>query len=670
MAIHWQIPFKSLRAGTNYLVNIYDETYSAATPIRLRGGINTVTTVEDNSDDEFEPIRKHSGNFVVVDDGKDANGNAWNWRSILPNTDTDRPVTITTLQGTLCWCGFMQAQNFGFTLFGGTQEREFPLQCPLTILECFNINYQQVAVKNFAYLLKVITDSIPEICRPTSFVIQGGADAQAWLLKMIDWQNFVSESSGGSSISARFSMYQCLEDMCRFWGWTARIQKKTMYLTMADDTAEPNWLTLTAAQLTTMANGDAAGTTSGTFTDIAPTGNIFASTNNDDYQQRGPSKALVTADANPGSADLLFFAPDSVVKQMEQLGWQGSEAYGDKYVTFTNDLASFNTPLQQGQSTSNYGLYNLVRRMESLQDTDGEVSAVLRIKQQKTSDPPAISLNSIYQHCFNTGYFRIRGNVYRGADRLDAVSERNKALGIKAGDKYTFVRLGIGESRENAMWYNGNQWTSVQSYFKVTIGNTDDILYAVSQSGNFTRGIIPVDNLYGSIFFDIEGDSNLDNIDGVAKFEIADFKLEFERTNQVVHHSPIDKSSRVEQQKYEDSNTNHVRDEFAADCIFASDNNMVFGYGVIINPDGSYMQTVPYGSAMARPEQHLATRVVNFWQNSRRRLQLDLRADIASIEAISPQHHLTIDGTYLYPISISRNWADDVVNVILLEMDE
>ena len=55
---------------------------------------------------------------------------------------------------------------------------------------------------------------------------------------------------------------------------------------------ETNWLYMTYANLTTMAGGTAAGTTSDTFTttnlDTTNSGDIFASTGNDEYVQRGP----------------------------------------------------------------------------------------------------------------------------------------------------------------------------------------------------------------------------------------------------------------------------------------------------------------------------------------------------------------------------------------------
>lgn len=150
MAIHWQIPFKSLRSGTDYTVNVYQSGYSG-NAIVLKGGAEPFSTQEDDSDDMFTPIRTHSGYLRIVDDGFAANGTtAFDWLSFLPSTDTDRPVTLTDGSGNIVWQGFMQAQNFGGTLYGNPQVREFPVQCPLTILEGYDINSQNKEIRNFA----------------------------------------------------------------------------------------------------------------------------------------------------------------------------------------------------------------------------------------------------------------------------------------------------------------------------------------------------------------------------------------------------------------------------------------------------------------------------------------------------------------------------------------
>jgi hypothetical protein len=155
MAIHWTIPFKSLRSGTLFTVNIHDASYSGNS-IPLKGAAQPFTTEESQEEDQFMPIRTQSGYIRIFDNGKDASGNAFNWKSLLPETDTDRPVTLTDGGGNIVWQGFMQAQNFSGALYGNPQEREFPVQCSLTVCQGADINFQEKSIHNFAYLLKTI----------------------------------------------------------------------------------------------------------------------------------------------------------------------------------------------------------------------------------------------------------------------------------------------------------------------------------------------------------------------------------------------------------------------------------------------------------------------------------------------------------------------------------
>lgn len=154
MAIHWQIKFKSLRAANgneDYTVSIYDSDYTGD-PITLKGGAEPFVTQEDDDEDIFTPVRTWSGYIRILDDGKDANGNAFNWKDLVPSTDVDRPVTLTSGNFVL-WQGFMQAQNFSGTIYGNPQEREFPVQCPLTVLSVNDISTQEREMKNFGYVI-------------------------------------------------------------------------------------------------------------------------------------------------------------------------------------------------------------------------------------------------------------------------------------------------------------------------------------------------------------------------------------------------------------------------------------------------------------------------------------------------------------------------------------
>ena len=672
MAIHWQIPFKSLRSGTDYTVNIYDSTHSG-NPVVLKGGAQPFTTQEDDNDDMFTPIRTQSGYIRIVDDGKDANGNTWNWKDMLPNTDTDRPVTLTS-GGTVLWQGFMQAQNFGGVLYGNPQEREFPIQCALTTLEGTDINYTQKEIQNFAYLLNYIVSSIPTISIDNIYV-QGGSDAQAWLLKRIDWQNFVDVDSEGN-LSARYNLFQCLEDMCRFWGWTARTFRKNLYLTRVDD-ATTTFLTLTRAQLTTMSGGSTAGG-SASFSSVTLSGDIFASISNNDYRQRGPNKATVKANGNTGDTEMVKAFPNSVVDTMTAGGtylvngggFGGSSGNGLRY---TNDITSFTASLMAGQCQSTYATFNV------MSTTNGEPKNVIRILKSfsSTSATAYASLYTVYEHVYSGGMITISGTIYRGGDLYQNYGDG------ETGSEHMYMRVGIGKTRASAVWFTPsgglgpsrweNTWSSTMTAFKVPIGNKEDVL---------TQIVAPT-KCSGLLFVDIIGSDDLSEVSGQRSFDLADFTVTCLRnnkyyeitTNEYGNFASIKTRDFSETREYKSENQNNVRQEWNADCIYASDNDMSFGYGVLINADDGYMTGYNYGGLglLTYPEQHLANRVTAYWASAKRKIETELRTNVSigtgiTVGDISPQYKLTLDSTLSHPISICREWRDDVTKLTLIEL--
>lgn len=653
MSNNYTITFKSLRAGTTYVVNIGGGTGNA---IPLKGGAQPFMTQEDDSEDLFTPVRTQSGYLRIVDDGKDANGNAFDWKDLVPETDTARPVTLTA-GGTTVWVGFMQAQNFGSVLYGNPQEREFPIQCPLTVTECTDINYQQTSIQNFAYLLKQIVDCIPSACRPANVYMQGGSDAQALLLKCIDWQNFVSKDAE-DVLSARFNMYQCLEDMCRFWGWTARMHGTDMFLTASDEGA--SWLKLTHSQLTTMAGGSSAGTTV-SFSTLALSGDIFASADNNDYLQRGCRKATVTGNGNSADEDVLFAFPSSVEKTMIAGG-----NYRSDDVLYTTDITSFTSALMTGSCATNKATFN-----KMLVGTGGSFGTqatgtrqeydVIKIKDDYSGTALA-SMQTVYEHSFydtNTpnGGFDYGGlymnfDVFRNGERYEDYDNNG------SGKYHIKVRIGIGTSRANALWYNGSTWSSTVSDITIRVGDEKAPANMLDINTNHA-------NMKGLLFVDFMGSSDIPAVNGKRRFEIVNFAVQFRRR---VYSWLFNTDKRADNREYTATNASKLTDEASVDCIFASENDLEFGYGVVLNPDGTHMTGYNYGGSQTatHPEQHLADRIVGYWNQARRRMRVDLRLD--AITAPTPQNKVTIDSSTMYPVAISHEWRDDVITLTLLEL--
>lgn len=692
MAKNYSISFKSLRAGTVYTLNIGGGTGSA---VPLKGGAAPFETQEADDDDFFIPLRTHTGYIRIVDDGFAADGvTAFDWKDLVPDTDFSRPVTLTA-GSTVVWQGFMQAQNFSGTLYGNPQEREYPVQCPLSALSACDVDGTNRELKNFAYLIQQafanITSAGISISR---YIFQGGASARNWLMMLIDWQNMIMASDDG--ISSKYDNQRAIQDVCQFWGWSCRANGSDIIFSCADDrTNMPDALILTQSQLDTLATGVSSGSVETFFSAVTMSGNIFAGVENDDLRVRGFSRAMVTADGNPADKSVIGFAPTPVEKDMKSRS-SYTETDGDKMVYYTADLTSFTYDYFTGSCRGGYATFNIADVRESYTAASGNTGDVIRIRRSWSSDSATAyaQMQTSFHHSFydaggivfySDGGFTLKGEIWRKATKLEDHDDN----GI--GNKTMKMRLGIGTSRGNALWFNGSSWGSSVSAFTVAVGSTDGKFYIKTTSGSMTtlREVIPTNQQYlmGILYVEFLGSSDIDETDGQRSFDIRDFSIEFTRNTTTRQESvSINLSQgyifggarkysvleRADSREYVAKNSNKVRNEWNFDNIYASDNDMQNGYGVVLNTNGTQMGKQTYGTTQKFPEQHLCDRVAAYWATAKRELRLMLRTD--QISNVTPQNTVgfndtaTFGSTIFYPIAISHNWRDDITYITLLQL--
>ena len=681
MAKNYTISFMSLRAHTVYTVNIGGGT-GAAVP--LKGGAEPFTTQESTDDDPFCPIRTQTGYFRIVDDGLDANGNAFDWKDLIPATDTSRPVTLTHQSGgstVIDWQGFMQAQTFAGALYGNPQEREFPVHCVLSSLSKYDIPTNETALRNFAYLLRLfITSSGITI---NQIIVQGGSDAQQWMLAMVDWRNFMNV--GKQNYTPKYKFYDILEDICRFWGWTCRTYKQNIYLTMADDTAEQSYLTLTMANLETMAGGAAAGTVTSSIPSVTLSGDIFASTKNDDIQVLGFSKATVKADANKETT-IFEFAPQSVVDTMEANGytWVSEDGNYIGYFT-TQEINGFTSNSLIGGSSSK-GAYARRQLFGDENEGDANVVDVMLFKDWAdintntnpwTVGTPYITLQTVFETAFSAGSLKITGTPYDGSE-----SKANTGAA-----RLFIAAIGIGHTKSTAKWLQVKNTISPTYYGWTT--EKIPVLISVNWAPSLRVGAIspmqenyaffsigdsiPVpDDLYGYLYIDIYGTYDISGggtrITQNGKWQLANLKVEYSREKIEVSSNGYRKvvRDRNDQKEYTAENQNAANDKWNADCIFASDNDMEYGYGLMLKGNGEYLKTAPFGGVQEIPEQHLANRVAAYGATSKKQYTLELRSN--AISEITPINKVSFNSTNCQPVSIGHDWRDDVTQIKMLEL--
>ena len=670
---NYKIIFKSLRSGETYTANIGG---GDGQPIQLKGGATPFVTQEDSDEEMFMPLRTQTGTLSIIDDGYGEGTDvetALDWHDLLPTTDTERPVTLTDSQGNVMWQGFMQAIDYSGTLYGNPQERNFPIQCVLMAMSAVDIPVTN-GIVNFAKIIRDAFASVP--FQFERYVFQGGSDARQWLMKKVMWQNFLNEDSNGS-FTAKYNYQQVLQDICQYWGWTCRTYRRQVIFTAIDDSdTEPNAFVLTQTQLDSLASGTDIGRRGSveTFASSLTPGDIFASADNDEIQVRGFSKATVHADCNKAS-NVMEFAPKVVDDILENAGgysWTGEDMRG----YFSTPLVTqFTTDIMDGRGSDGGGFCR--RQVYTSEEAETADTQDMIILPSVDGHPGwvtgSVQIDWKRQMMYNAGRLEINGNVFQGYQIFDAKQTDNWRI---------TMRLGIGQTRARAMWfYYGYDITTgsitygwranANSSFQVNIANgrIDGLVaYNIMQLGalQFLSYIpIPDDSaMFGNLYIDILGIEDMN-------FEIGNLSVGYSRNRVVVDTQGTRGRTMTTERKdrvdYTASNIQKAVAEWDIDNIFASDKNgeMAFGFGLVMNADYTFMQKAKHGSTQQEPEQVVADRVASFWSKARKMLRTQLQSQ--DIEA-TPRTLVNInDGTY-YPLSISHDWRDDVVELLMVEL--
>lgn len=695
MARNYSITFKSLRTGDIYTVTIGGGT---GAPVPLKGGASPFVTSEDADEDMFVPLRTQSGYIRILDDGYAADGvTAFDWKDLLVRTNTERPVTLTMVPagetaGTIVWQGFMQSQNFSGELYGNPQEREFPVQCPLSSLVGGSIPTDVYELKNFAWIIATLVTSVQTGSSPAgdtagtvafqSFAFQGGTDARAWLLNKVDWRNFLHEVEG--SLVPKYDAQEVLTDICRFWGWTCRIEKQTVVFSRMGDLYEQDWITFTKAEMLSLGSGSGTAST----TDVVVlSGDIFASTDNEEMMIRGVKRAVVKVDVNADETTFKF-APEDLENEMgEPSVWvqtPDEDQVGYYKTTPTKKSLDGNTMTASVVRENTDDGFERRTIFSSADTEDGETVDSILIRsdyvQSAGVGQPLICLTSKRAMAYGGGSLGFRGTIYKEAKPFnDSVAKAS-----------LHARVGIGMTRLSAKWfylYANDGDINVHIYSGWSLDSSTEFLIGIRGSsvqgakinvspvsyGELTMGFgkIPVEEgLYGYLYIDILGGNFIG-----WPFEIADFEVTYSKEETVLPQTGGSsarprtiKEKLVTERSYDANNSNTVEDKWNADCIFATDNNCEYGYGLILSPTGGFVKTVSYNGSSQQPEQHLANSVAAFGNKARRMLKMELRKGVGNVDAVAATKKVSLGGGAWYPIAIDHDWRDDVKVVTIMEL--
>lgn len=676
MAIHWQIPFKSLRSGTDYVVNIYDSDYSG-NAIVLDPGAQPFVTQEDDNDDEFAPIRTQTGYIRIIDHDVAADGvTPFNWKDLVPISATSRPVTLTT-GDTVVWRGYMQPQTFSGTLFGNPQQREFPICCALSVLQGFDYDITSSDIVSFGELLSNILEKTDDF---TSAVIQGGNVVDSWLQKAFSTRNLLEEDEN-NQVVPRYSYLSVLEDVCRFFGWTCRVMGSKAYFTCADDLLKQPFVEYDTPGLYYTGHGS-TGLGTAVNWQTATLGNIFASNSNDDVVLPGIRKAVITADINE-SPDIIEVPYDSIAELYagnsvttttygtevtKYLFTKKAAVANEHTLTFPWTVIDFGPGgsfTEDGNTFYYFASEHIYEYYEEPLNYKHSYNFTTNIyvEGDHPNDGYLVSMRTRSGYSLSNGMIVISANTY--IDAHDTTDDYKHITYVGNGSLYATLKIG------NKYW-NGTAWQTTWARFEIPIGKEGSavgeqgiggIITNRTLSSNFPDyegfGVPVSGNMGGIVEFTIDGfyDAAYPYMHGNRGLAVENLKLQFLR--------PF-VPSQTDRNVYKSNGSNNFTDEPTYDLIFASDNNNQFGCGIILNADGSYCSDIDYTDGTTQhPEQHTVDRMGTYYSRTRRMIHTDVQSNL--LGAISPIYKVTIDDTVMHPIAISRNWRDDVIRLALLE---
>jgi hypothetical protein len=275
--------------------------------------------------------------------------------------------------------------------------------------------------------------------------------------------------------------------------------------------------------------------------------------------------------------------------------------------------------------------------------------------------------------------FMVRSkHIHNYSRGVFAISAQTCQVFISGGSRQQFIgnghltcRLAIGNK-----WWNGSSWQSSKTTFNIPIGSegqaegpgTGKIIDNRSLNGIYNEyegyGVPIGEAMGGVVEFHILG-VTLDDTHGyINEVEINGLSMKFVREKALSIYS--DRSVNV----YTQNNSSAFPEARDIDTIFASDNGNAFGLGIIITTSGTYADSIVYSykasGGMERPEDHLVRRMADYLSTTHVKTLADLRTDAVTVNPYTMVESAGADTSY--PLSISRNWRDDVTTVVMVEV--
>lgn len=504
-AKRWKMAFAA-KDNTVYTAYIYDEGWSGSVTT-LTPSANPFETQENTDDDAFTPVRTSTGyiRFIVTD------------LSVIDqfmcNAIDGRYVALTILVGgseVTVWHGYVQARTFNCRWDCAPYEIEFPLVSCLGLLAdmpytpdkafmCLGYAIKKACTNNYMDFVTwhtPVRSAVNDLSAKLNDKIFGSIEGSPWVQHIGYNANIAFPPDSRSCLSV-------IEEICRYFGWTAYERAKDLYFVSVNGTTAYEY---------------------GSFADITSSGTVVAT---------GTETAAAIALPQVVSANnsRRFLNGYGYFEISEQLGVPLNPINFD-----ISQATPSGTQILSGRPDCLYINYGSVSNdyIIAVESTTGDILSTLstdygcQLVRIKTTDDWALFIENESRDDFNPALVIRKGTVEKEAyfqSTIPAVGRTFPGgLALRANVNYwNSAELAWGNAPEGMTlkakikWGNkylhrvtGYQWewTTSESYISIPI--TDGRLHGgaiiISESGGVVAAREPKDLFY------IPGDYSLNGI--------------------------------------------------------------------------------------------------------------------------------------------------------------
>ena len=257
MGVRWQITFKTNNPDNDHtgVVKVYDSNYSGD-PIILEPAVNPFYTCR-QMQDISDPVVSDSGYLRVIDNDIAAE----HIEDMHPLGALDRPVEFY-FDNVLKWRGYISPESFTVDWEPAPREVAFPLVGALSVLDSVSITKNNTNRQSIAAFLYEILDATgftwSKIIMATQMEsLDDGTSYDVPELRLeLSRYNFMQATSSDNIDDVDWtpisgdSYLQVLQDICRYFCWTAIQEGDVLYLSSlrTDLTSYPKAVTWAALE--------------------------------------------------------------------------------------------------------------------------------------------------------------------------------------------------------------------------------------------------------------------------------------------------------------------------------------------------------------------------------------------------------------------------------------